>query len=531
MSRTRPPEAALRSAILLAVAAAGLAAVTAAGCHTMTTAKQAQLEEEAKRKKEDEEKKAKAEAEQKRLEAEREEMKKKLLEMRLAEKRESLYADAQNALAGGEAARALEILGKIFKPDPLPKLNPDTQEPEVDKESGKPLLVEAPDVPIEPKVEARIRYTEGLALFELDRKTEAIAAFERAVGLDPEWREARRNLGKILFMERKYAEALKAWEKELSAGYRDGDLLFLIGQAQWEVGSAQKNPIYVEAARLAMQAVLVEKPNDVEVQRWLSILEFETGRYAEAIRLFEAVRRVRPLDPEYLELLANSYVKVGDNQNAIDCLELAARIKPPSAAAARMLGDLHAAVGLDGRAAEWLVRAAGGSPKQAPADERYNIGLLFANAGRNEEAIEWLGSIRPDEKHRAAAQSQLAHLLKDLGRSEEAVEAFESAHEAEPGDGRALIAAGDIYLAEKKLDKARDCFARAAALKDTKADGFAGLADVAYEKGDLEEAVLSYKKAIEASPGDPRFEGILRQVEEELRLKREIEGEGASGGQ
>jgi superkiller protein 3 len=529
MTRPRTPEAALRAVLVLAFAAAGLAVVSSAGCQTMTTAKQAQLAEEEKKKRDADEAKAKAEADAKRVEAEREEAEKKLLEVRLTEKRVSLYAEAQNALGAGEPARTLEILAKIFKPEHLPAIDRVTGEPKLDEKTKQPLLVPAPEVPIEPSVEARIRYTEGLALFALDRKGEAVTAFESATKLDPEWREARRNLGKILFMERKYAEALRAWEKELAAGYRDGDLLFLIGQAHWEVGSSEKNPIHIEAARLAVQAVLIEKPTDPDVQRWLAILEFETGRYQEAIRLFEAVRKVRPLDPTYLELLANSYAKVGDNRKALDCLELATRIKPPTAAAARMLGDLHAAVGLDGRAAEWLVRAAGGSPGKAPADERYNIGVLFASAGRNDEAIEWLGSIRPEEKHHATAQSQLAHLLKELGRTEEAVAAFERAHEAEPGDGRALLAAGDIYLAEKKLDRARDCYARAAALRDSKADGLAGLADVAYEKGELEEAVLSYKKAVEASPGDARFENLLRQAEEELQLKREIEGQVAGG--
>lgn len=529
----------------LAFAAASLALLGAfAGCKSMTAAQAVRLAEE--RRREEEAKRFEEEAKAKAAEFARqaEELQKKEAELRRRDQIESWKAEAIGKLDEGDAEGALRAVRNIFEPPPLPVLDPETQKPLLDPSSGRPLVVQLEPPRLEKVDEARIRYLEGTILFQLRRKDEWIRALDRAIELDPEFRPARRDYGKMLFIEGEYRKALQVFQKELSDGYRDAELLFLVGQARYEVGREEfekGNPdgqlAHLEAARIAFQGALVElldKERELEIKRWLAILEFETGRYAEAVRLLEAIRREKPLDPQYLEYLANAYIGLEDYAKAIDYLELSARLRPSSPALAKSLGDLYAVRGLPGRAADWLALAYGGEPSKATASERLNVGFLYLDAARHEDAIRWLSAIARDPggehpKEYPQAQSALAYLYKDLGRVEEALAAFENVRTARPQDCEAHLAIAEIHLERKELDRAFDAYSRATGLADAscRADGFAGLAEVAYERGNLDEALRLYKKALEANPKERRFEIALREIAEEAKYRR---GDASPGG-
>ena len=58
-------------------------------------------------------------------------------------------------------------------------------------------------------------------------------------------------------------------------------------------------------------------------------------------------------------------------------------------------------------------------------------------------------------------------------------------------------------------------------LPKTKADGLAGLAEIAYEKDDLEGAIKHYQEALQARPKDPRFVTALREISTQLEIRRQ----------
>lgn len=370
---------------------------------------------------------------------------------------------------------------------------------------------------------ARVLVVKGSALFELDRTDEAIPVYEEAFRLDSSLRVARRNLGKLLFMKRKYEEAIRVWQREFADGYRDADILYLYGQALYELGRQKNSPSLKEAARQAIQSVLVERPDDDEVRRWRAILEFETGRFEEAIRLFEAILEEKPLDPEYLGLLANCYSQLERYRDAVGVMELAARVRDPSPEEARFIGDLYAMLDDPDRAAEWLVRSYGGEVDSAPAEDRFRIGFLFADAEKVEEAARWLDSIDESAREYGDAQARLAYIYRSQGDAEQALGAYQKIRSSRPRDGRAHLAAGDLYLEAKRLEEARKAYADAAGLPETKGDGLAGMAEVYYAEQNLEQAVSYYAQAIKASPEDVRFRAAHREIQEELRFRREVE--------
>lgn len=456
------------------------------------------------------------EALQKRLEEEHAKLDQKY---KVLEKRNSLQRrrfEASEALGRGEAVKAVEELQAIIK-----EATGDAPAEGVSSEESQIF---------DPRELARTHALLGQAWFQQGKKDEAILALRQAVALDPESSPYRRNLGKLLLMGELFQEALDVYRGELEKGLRDADLLFPVAQAHFLLGQKENDSGRIEAARVALQTVLVERPADPEVRRWLARLEYETGRYDEAARLFESIRKESPLEPQYLEYLANCYAKLKEYQKAADYLELSARVSRPTADACRTLGDLYTVLNLPGRAAEWLARANGGDPGKASPEDRLQIGMLFLEAARSDDAVRWIEAVQEGEKPYAEAQSALAYLYHDLGRMDEALQAFERVSRVRPQDGQALLSAGDIYRTRKELDRAADAYARASALPESRAEGFAGLAEIAYDRGSLEDAVRQYQKAADASPGDQRYASLLRQAREELQIKKDLDVAQHQGG-
>src|SRR5262249_21660072 len=162
---------------------------------------------------------------------------------------------------------ALKVVQTVFEPPPEVRKDPATK-------TEEKVVVPAPD--LEPKEHADLLLLKGMALSGLSRSDEAVSALEEALKLDPTLRPARRELGNLFFGQKKYAQALEAWRPELAEGYRGAELLFKVGQAHYALGREGHDAGEIEAARLSMQSVLLERPNS-EVQRWLALLAYETG--------------------------------------------------------------------------------------------------------------------------------------------------------------------------------------------------------------------------------------------------------------
>lgn len=441
---------------------------------------------------------------------------------RRIEKRNALLQkrhEAQAALQEGQASKAAEILGSIFK-----ELKDYEQSPEAMSALPEDSIL------IEPREQAKFRADEGIALFQSGKKDEAIAALRLALELDRDYSHARRTLAKMLLMTEKLPESLAVYQEELARGSREAELLFPVGQVLFILGQKENDNGKIEAARVALQNVLVERPTDPEVRRWLARLEYDTGRFEEAARLFEALRRENPLQSEYLEYLANCHVKLKDYVSAVRYLELMTRVSRANVETCRTLGDLYAAQNMPGRAAEWHARANANDPKQARPEDRLSIGQLFQEARRNEEAIRWLEAVEAGDKELADAQSLLAQLYHELGRTAEALAAFEKAGMARPEDGFAFLSMGDIHRERKDYDRAAAAYARASGLPGTNAEGYFGLGELLHDQGKLEEAEKQYQKAAQARPDVVRYESVVRQIEEEIQIRRSNSGGGVGEG-
>ena len=101
-----------------------------------------------------------------------------------------------------------------------------------------------------------------------------------------------------------------------------------------------------------------------------------------------------------------------------------------------------------------------------------------------------------------AASSNLGALLLRLGRSNEAIEAFQRALAVSPNDAPLLGNLGSAYVEAEQLEKAEETLIAALALKPDLWDAYNNLGTVYSSSGLLEDAVAVYRHVIAACPED-----------------------------
>jgi tetratricopeptide (TPR) repeat protein len=92
--------------------------------------------------------------------------------------------------------------------------------------------------------------------------------------------------------------------------------------------------------------------------------------------------------------------------------------------------------------------------------------------------------------------------LAETGRTADALAAFRRALELAPTSARILVDIGNVHLAARQYEPAREAFAQALARQVDLARAHNGLGVVAAETGRLDEAVERWKKAAELDPRD-----------------------------
>jgi tetratricopeptide (TPR) repeat protein len=508
-----------------------------------------------------------------------------LLEMKLARLQKGWMRQASAALQAGDCTRCQEFVKRIFHPPPRrvkvrrPVFkkdgNGDLTDVQKRNEKGEPVFSWAleetpyPVVELAAAMEANLRSMVGTAKFRLAQKEEnpdkaralfeeSIAAYRQAQRVDPDNRPARRNLGKMLFQQAArdperahawYTQALSEWRKELAAGYRDAEIMVLVGQALYEIG-------HKEASARAFEFALPEMPDNLDLLRFISTVYTDVGRYEEALRLNEVLLRRHPFRMEFVTQKANLLVRMNRDEEALRALENLAQSGCIRQKHWLMLGDLYSRRGQPGSAADALCKAYGGEDRivgksrrdavlaadllwrsdrpssqaadrpQSDLDRAQHLLLAVKRdptLSRNEvdkvfaDAAFTLGRLYRTRADRAPKNAQNILLVK-------AEQALRTSLKEMDTNGYAWLALADLafslgqkdfrVIAKTWMTQAKHSYLRAAGFPETSADGHLGLGDVHYAQGEIKKARASYKLALEARPGDPAVLSALRSLGE-----------------
>jgi tetratricopeptide (TPR) repeat protein len=198
----------------------------------------------------------------------------------------------------------------------------------------------------------------------------AIAAYEEAIRLDPDIAEAHYNLGLAYAKQGMFDKAIPQYEEALKLNPDDAD-------THWNLGAAYADQGQADKAITEYKAAIELDPNIAEVHYDLGVVYYKQGELNEAAAEFEEAVK---LDPNYVK----AHVNLGSAYVGLDKLDEA-------------IAEYQEVIRID--------------PDFAEAHK--GLGVVYSQQGKAEEAIlelETYLQLAPDAPDRAAAEQEIARL-------------------------------------------------------------------------------------------------------------------------
>ncbi len=263
----------------------------------------------------------------------------------------------------------------------------------------------------------------GTTLQDLGNVPEAIAQYEQALRIKPDYIDAHYNLGNTWLQLGNLPEAIAQYEQALRIKPDFAEAHNNLGNALLQLGNLP------EAIAQYEQALRI-KPDYLDAHYNLGNALLQSGKATEAIAQYEQALRIKPDFAEAHNNLGNALRQLGNLPEAIGQYEQALRIKPDYAEAhnnlgnaLRQLGNLPEAIGQYGQALRI---------KPDYIEAHYNLGNALIQSGKTSEAItqyEQALRLKPDYTE---AHYNLGNALLQSGETSEAITQYEQALRLKP---------------------------------------------------------------------------------------------------
>jgi len=176
----------------------------------------------------------------------------------------------------------------------------------------------------------------GFILANHGRATEAIAHFQRALSLKPDYAEAHNNLGVVLKSQGNLPEAIAHFEEAVRIKPDLAEAHNNLGIALGQAGRTQES---IECYEQTLQLW----PDYAQVHSNLGVALAGLGRFSEAIQHCEQAVRIDPDSAPAHYNLGDTLERAGRVPEAMTQYEQALRLKPDFVEAQRRLAQLQAA--------------------------------------------------------------------------------------------------------------------------------------------------------------------------------------------
>ena len=265
----------------------------------------------------------------------------------------------------------------------------------------------------------------GLEFLKEQRLDEALAQFQKAVAIKPDFLDGQDNLGVAMMQMGRVDDAIGQFRKVLDLKPDYADACNSLG-----VALLQKNQI--DEAIPYLEKALRLKTNYADAQFNLGLAYFGQGKLDDAITHYEEALKIEPDYAAAHNNLGNALLQKGKADEAIPHFERALQLDP---ARARTQASLGMALVKAGKAQEAMVhfqKAVEMSPDYV--DAHIDLGNLQLQSGRVDDAIAQFKEavhLRPGD---AKAQNNLGNAYLQKGDAGEAIIHFEIALQIQPDE-------------------------------------------------------------------------------------------------
>jgi tetratricopeptide (TPR) repeat protein len=226
---------------------------------------------------------------------------------------------------------------------------------------------------------AEAHYYLGLALDLAGpgRADEAIAAYQRALELNPKFLKALNNLGAALANKGKDQEAIEAYQKALKLAPRDYVVLY-------NLGVSYSNSGQLPAAIASYRKALKLEPKFLDARINLGVALRRNGELDAAVATYQEALKLYPENPRLLNNLAVALDAKRDYTQALEVVRKALQLKPKHPEALDTSCSVLRHMRRYKQALAACHKAVTLSPRDA--DLRVNLAFTLQKMGRNEES-------------------------------------------------------------------------------------------------------------------------------------------------
>jgi len=325
----------------------------------------------------------------------------------------------------------------------------------------------------------------------LQRTTDSIACYQRAIHVAPGFADAHYRLGNSMMDQWKLEEAVNCYRRalELKPDY---------AEAYSNLGVALENQGHLDEAVASYRQVVQLRPNDVEPHNNLGVALRYQGKLDEAVACYRRALELNPNDPEVHNNLGVALQDQGKLDEAVASYPRALELKPDYVEAHYNLGFALLRQGRATEAVGCCLRAVQLKPNDAKMN--YNLGVALQDQGKLDEAVVCYRralELKPDF---AEAHNNQGNVFWQQGKPDEAVACYRRALELKPDYAEAHNNLGAALWEQGKLDEAEACYRLALALKPDYAEAHYNLGTAFNGQGKLDEAEACYRRALELKP-------------------------------
>jgi len=237
--------------------------------------------------------------------------------------------------------------------------------------------------------------------------------------------------------------------------------------------------------------------------------------WREEVAFYQKTIAKSPRLAEVRVLLGSVYLRRNNLPAALEAFQDAVRLKPRLAEPRNNLGLVYSRMNQSERAIEEFTLSAQlaierGHP-YAAARTFSNIGIEYRRLGRTQDAIRAYDRALEIEPRLVGARNNRGYALLASGRLTEAEADFRRTLEMEPMFPMAHSNLGLLFLMRGDLPAAEAALQEALRLSPRDPETFARLGDVAAKKGDRLGAQEMYRRALELAPENQRAKaGLVR---------------------
>ncbi len=218
----------------------------------------------------------------------------------------------------------------------------------------------------------------GVALRHAGRRPEAVAHFEEALRLWPEYPEAQTNLGEAFLVAGRLDDAIPHIAEALRLNPS-------LPEAHINLGSVRNKQGRPDLAESEYRTALQLKPSSAEAHDGLAVVLAETNRPEEALQQSLQAIALDPEDADSHYNLGRLYGLTGRPDQAIEQFRETIRLEPSNAEAHFNLGTAYAQKDQMKEAIAEFQAAVRSKPDYASA--HFNLGSALARLDRYDEAL------------------------------------------------------------------------------------------------------------------------------------------------